>query len=102
MTQPARFGEMSLLRWRYARQVIKIRRKPAGVLREKFRDEVSRRVRTRSDQFFPSGPRGCSPRHNHSPRSNAEVAGGAAAGPAWKELVGAGPDSPGDFIPKLF
>jgi len=30
------------------------------------------------------------------------VPGGAAAGPAWKELVGASPDSPGDFIPKLF
>ena len=30
------------------------------------------------------------------------VPGGSAAGPAWKELVGASPDSPGDFIPKLF
>jgi hypothetical protein len=30
------------------------------------------------------------------------VPGGSAAGPDWKELVGASPDSPGDFIPKLF
>ncbi len=30
------------------------------------------------------------------------VPGGSAAGSAWKELVGASPDSPGDFIPKLF
>src|SRR5256886_1063928 len=30
------------------------------------------------------------------------VPGGSAAGLAWKELVGASPDSPGDFIPKLF
>jgi hypothetical protein len=29
------------------------------------------------------------------------VPGGAAATPAWKELVGATPDSPGEFIPKL-
>ena len=30
------------------------------------------------------------------------VPGGSAAAPAWKELVGASPDSPGEFIPKLF
>src|SRR5437870_7739520 len=30
------------------------------------------------------------------------VPGGSAARPAWKELVGASPDSPEDFIPKLF
>jgi len=30
------------------------------------------------------------------------VPGGSAAGSAWKELVGASPDSPGEFIPKLF
>ena len=30
------------------------------------------------------------------------VPGGAAAAPAWNELVGASPDSPGEFIPKLF
>src|SRR5436853_462570 len=30
------------------------------------------------------------------------VPGGSAAGPDWKELVGASPDSPGDFIPKLY
>ncbi len=29
------------------------------------------------------------------------VPGGSAAAPAWKELVGASPDSPGEFIPKL-
>src|SRR5437763_2227963 len=29
------------------------------------------------------------------------VPGGSAAAPAWKELVGASPDSPEDFIPKL-
>jgi hypothetical protein len=29
------------------------------------------------------------------------VPGGPAAAPAWKELVGANPDSPGEFIPKL-
>src|SRR6266852_3478558 len=29
------------------------------------------------------------------------VPGGSAAAPAWKELVGATPDSPGEFIPKL-
>ena len=29
------------------------------------------------------------------------VPGGQAAAPAWKELVGASVDSPGDFIPKL-
>jgi hypothetical protein len=29
------------------------------------------------------------------------VPGGPAAAPAWKELVGASPDSPGEFIPKL-
>jgi hypothetical protein len=29
------------------------------------------------------------------------VPGGAAAESTWKQLVGAGPDSPGDFIPKL-
>ncbi len=29
------------------------------------------------------------------------VPGGSAAGPAWKELIGASPDSPGDFILKL-
>src|SRR5436309_9446939 len=30
------------------------------------------------------------------------VPGGSAAAPAWKELVGASPDSPGEFIPRLF
>src|SRR5258708_10392046 len=30
------------------------------------------------------------------------VPGGSVAAPAWKELVGASPDSPGEFIPKLF
>ena len=30
------------------------------------------------------------------------VPGGSAAVPAWKELVGASPDSPGDFISKLY
>ncbi len=30
------------------------------------------------------------------------VPGGSAAVPAWNELVGASPDSPGEFIPKLF
>src|SRR5260370_811127 len=30
------------------------------------------------------------------------VPGGSAAAPLWKELVGASPDSPGEFIPKLF
>jgi hypothetical protein len=30
------------------------------------------------------------------------VPGGSAAAPVWKELVGASPDSPGEFIPKLF
>jgi len=29
------------------------------------------------------------------------VPGGSAAAPAWRELVGASPDSPGEFIPKL-
>ena len=29
------------------------------------------------------------------------VPGGSAAAPAWKELVGATPDSPGEFVPKL-
>jgi hypothetical protein len=29
------------------------------------------------------------------------VPGGSAAAPAWKDLVGASPDSPGEFIPKL-
>jgi hypothetical protein len=29
------------------------------------------------------------------------VPGGSAAAPAWKELVGATPDAPGEFIPKL-
>src|SRR5438445_12895909 len=29
------------------------------------------------------------------------VPGGSVAAPAWKELVGASPDSPGEFIPKL-
>ena len=29
------------------------------------------------------------------------VPGGSAAAPVWKELVGATPDSPGEFIPKL-
>jgi hypothetical protein len=29
------------------------------------------------------------------------VPGGSAAAPAWKDLVGADPDSPGEFIPKL-
>ena len=29
------------------------------------------------------------------------VPGGSAAAPAWKDLVGATPDSPGEFIPKL-
>src|SRR5260370_35066672 len=27
--------------------------------------------------------------------------GGSAAAPAWKELVGATPDSPGEFIPEI-
>jgi hypothetical protein len=30
------------------------------------------------------------------------VPGGSAAEPAWKELVGASPDSPGDFVYKMF
>src|SRR5260370_20327071 len=30
------------------------------------------------------------------------VPGGSVAAPAWKELVGANPDSPGGFVPKLF
>src|SRR5260370_7838996 len=30
------------------------------------------------------------------------VPGGSAAAPAWKELVGANPDFPGEFAPKLF
>jgi len=30
------------------------------------------------------------------------VPGGSVAAPAWKELVGANPDSPGEFVPKLF
>src|SRR6266478_8350295 len=55
MPQPGRLGEMSLLRQRYTRQVVKKRRKPAAVLREQFKDEFFRRVRTRCDQYFPGG-----------------------------------------------
>jgi len=29
------------------------------------------------------------------------VPGGPAAAPAWKDLVGANPDAPGEFVPKL-
>ena len=29
------------------------------------------------------------------------VPGGATAEPTWKELVGASPESPGDFVPRL-
>src|SRR5258706_13403852 len=72
--QPARFGEMRLLGQRYARQVVKIRREPATVLRNQFRNEFTRRIRRCSDQIFPGGGRGRSARHNHSSRSNANVA----------------------------
>src|SRR5438093_13057897 len=58
MPQPGRFGEMSLLRQRYTRQVVKKRRKPAAVLAEQFRYKFFRRVRTGCDQLFPCGGRG--------------------------------------------
>src|ERR1700746_2921961 len=55
MPQPGMFGERRLWGGRYTRQVEKTRPKPAAVLREQFRDELFRRIRTRLDQFFPGG-----------------------------------------------
>lgn len=40
-------------------------------------------------------------RHLHIQSGRVVIPGGAAAEPAWKRLVGANPDSPGEFIPAL-